>query len=112
MNNLECRIRPQIVNINSKESIFFPFNINTNKCSGSCNNINNPHAKLRVPDIVKNLNVKVMLFNVMLFNLMSITNEARHIEWYETCKRKCRLDSSVCNKKQRCIEDKCKCECK
>ena len=53
MNNQECRIRPQIVNINSKESIFFAFSIKTSKCSGSCNNINNPHAKLCVPDITK-----------------------------------------------------------
>ena len=53
MNNQECRIRPQIVNINSKESIFFAFSIKTSKCSGSCNDINNPHAKLCVPDITK-----------------------------------------------------------
>ena len=33
------------------------------------------------------------------FNLMSRTNETRHIEWHETCKCKCRLDASVCNNK-------------
>ena len=43
-----------------------------------------------VPDVVKNLNVKV---------LMSRTNKTRHIKWYETCKCKCRLDASVCNNK-------------
>ena len=32
---------------------------------------------------------------------MSRTNEARHIEWHETCKCKCRLDGSVCDNKQR-----------
>ena len=37
------------------------------KCSESCNNINDPYAKLRVPDVVKNINVKV-------FNLISFTN--------------------------------------
>ena len=58
-----------------------------------------------VPDIVKNLNVKV-------FNLMSRTNEARHIEWHETCNCKCRLGASVCNNKQRWNNDKCRCECK
>ena len=52
---------------------FFPFSIKTSKCSGSCNNINHPHAKICVPDVVKSLNVKV-------FNLMSKTNETRHIE--------------------------------
>ena len=46
------------------------------------NNINGPYAKLCVPDVVKNLNVKV-------FNLMSRTNEAMCIEWYETCNCKC-----------------------
>ena len=32
---------------------------------------------------------------------MSRTNETRHIEWHENCKFKCRLDASVCNKKQK-----------
>ena len=44
-----------------------------------------------VPDVVNNLNVKV-------FNLMSKTNETRHIKWHEQCKCKSRLDASVCNK--------------
>ena len=43
---------------------------------------------------------------------MSITNETRHIKWHETCKGNCRLDSSVCNNKQRWNNDKCRCECK
>ena len=105
MNNQECKVRPQIVNVNGDDPVFFPFSIKTSKCSGSCDNINNPQAKLCVPDLVKNLNVKV-------FNLMSRTNETRHIEWRETCKCKCRLDASVCNNKQRWKDDKCWCECK
>ena len=53
MNNQECEIRPQIVNINSDEPVFFPFSVKTSKCSGSCNNINDPYAKMCVPDVVK-----------------------------------------------------------
>ena len=83
--------------------MLFPFSIKTNKCSDSCNNINNSYAKLCVPDVVKNLNVKV-------FNVRSRTNETRHIEWPETCKCKCRLDTSVCNNKQRRNDDKCRCK--
>ena len=75
INNQECRIRPKIININSNESIFYPYSIEVNKCSGSCNNINNPLANLRVPDVVKTINVKV-------FNLISRTNETRHIKWH------------------------------
>ena len=43
---------------------------------------------------------------------MSRTNEARRIECHKTCKYKCRLDTSVCNNKQRWNKDKCRCECK
>ena len=75
MNNQECKIRPQIVNVNSEEPVFFSFSIKTRKCSSSCNNINDLYAKLCVPDVVKNSNVRA-------FNLMSRTNETRHIEWH------------------------------
>ena len=104
-NNQECKVRPEIVNVNSSESIFYPFSIRTSKCSGSCNNVNDPYAKLCVPGIIKNLNVKV-------FNLISRTNKTRHIEWHETCKCKCKLDPSICNNKQRWNEEKRRCECK
>ena len=105
MNNQECNIRPQIVNANSDEPVFFSFSIKTSKCSGSCNNINDPYAKICVPDVIKNLNVKV-------FNLMSKSNDARHIECYETCNCKYRIDASVCNNKQGWNDDKFRCGCK
>ena len=94
INNQECKVRPEIVNANSNEPVFFPFSIKTSKCSGSCNKISDPYAKFCVSDVVKNLNVKV-------FNLMSRTNETRHLEWHETCECKCRLDTSVCDSKKR-----------
>ena len=71
MKNQECKVRPEIINVNSNEPVFYPFSIKTSKCSGSCNNINDPYAKICVPDVVKDLNVKV-------FNLMSRTNETRN----------------------------------
>ena len=54
MNNQECKVRPEIININS-----------------NCNNIFDPYAKLCIPDAVKDMNFKV-------FNLVSRTNERRH----------------------------------
>ena len=105
LKNQESKVRPEIVNINSNDPIFYPFSIKLNKCSGSCNNITNPHAKICVPDTEKNLNVKV-------FNLISLTNETRHIKWHESCKCICRLDRIICNSKQKWNEDKCRCECK
>ena len=73
MNDQKFKIRPETINVNSNVPSFFPYSIEINKCSGNCNNINDPYAKLRVPHVVKNINVKV-------FNLMSRTNETRHIK--------------------------------
>ena len=50
MANKECKVRPEIVNVNSNEPIFYTFSIKTSKFSGSCNNINDPYAKIRVPE--------------------------------------------------------------
>ena len=92
INNQKCKVRPKTANINSYKPLFYPCSVKINKCSGSCNNILDPYAKLCVPDVVKNINVKV-------FNLVSRTNESRYIKWHEACKCKCRLDASVCNNK-------------
>ena len=73
MSNQECKIRSEIINVNSNEPSFYPYSIKVNKCNGSCNSINDPYAKLCVPDAVKNINVKV-------FNLFSIVKETKQIE--------------------------------
>ena len=51
MSNQECKVRPEIVNVISNKSLFYLFSIKTGKCSGSCNNINDPYAKLCIPDV-------------------------------------------------------------
>ena len=70
MNNQISKVRPKIVNVKSKPPIFYPFSIKTSKCSGNCKNIDHLYAKICVPDVVKDLKVKV-------FNLMSRTNETK-----------------------------------
>ena len=87
LNNQECKIKPQVININSNEPSFYSRSVKINKCSGS-------YAKMCVPNVVKNIDVKVL-------NLMSRTNDTRYIELHKTCRCKCRLDASVCNNKQR-----------
>ena len=39
MNNPECRL--------------YPYSVEIKKCGGSCNNINDPYAKLCFPHVVK-----------------------------------------------------------
>ena len=74
--NQECKVITEIIIINSNEPVFYPFSIETSKCSGSRNNIDDPYAKICAPNVTKDLNVKV-------FNLVSRTNETRHIKWHE-----------------------------
>ena len=63
MNNQECKIRTEITNLNTNESIFYPYSIKINRCKGSCNTINDPYAKICVPDQIKNINLKVFNLN-------------------------------------------------
>ena len=78
MSNQACKAKPEIININRNNPVFYPFSIKTSKCSSNCDNISNPRANICVPDVIKDSNVKV-------FNLMSRTNETRHIKWHEMC---------------------------
>ena len=64
LKNQKCKVRPEIADSNSNNPTFYPFSVKINECSGNCNNINIPYAKICVPDTVKDLNVRV-------FNLMS-----------------------------------------
>ena len=73
MNNQTCKGRPEIINVNSNDPVFYPFNIKTSKCSGNWKNINDRYAKICVPDVIKDLNVKA-------YNLTPRTNKARHIK--------------------------------
>ena len=53
MNNQECKIRTEIIDLNTNEAMFYPFSIKINRCKGSCNTINNSYAKICVPDQIK-----------------------------------------------------------
>ena len=104
--NQECMPRPKIFDVNEGvgEALFYPYNVLVNKCSGSCNTLDTPMAKLCVPNIIKRVNMKVCNFLMRL-------NETRHVLWHESCKCVCQLNSSVCNSKQIWNSDTCSCDC-
>ena len=82
----------------------YPYSIKVNRCNGNCNNISNPYSRVCIPDITKNLTLKI-------FGLMTLTNETKQIKCHESCKCVCRLDPIICNNKQKWNKDKCRCEC-
>ena len=104
--NQECMPRPKILDVNEGigEALFYPYNVQVNKCRGSCNTLDDPLARLWVPNIIKNVNMKV-------YNFLMMLNETRNALWHESCKCVCKLNSSVCNSKQIWNSDTCKCDC-
>ena len=59
MKNRECKVRPEIISINSNNPMFYPFSIKINKCNANCNNIDDLYSKIYAPNVIKDLNVKV-----------------------------------------------------
>ena len=102
--NQKCMPRPKILDVNEGvgEALFYPYNVLVNKCSGSCNTLDNPMAKLCVPNIIKRINMKV-------YNFLMMLNETRNVLWHESCKCVCKLNSSICNNKQIWNGDTCRC---
>ena len=97
MKNQECKIKPQVINVNSNNPIVYPFSIKTSKCRGNCNNFNNPYAKICVPDVIKDL---IVCNNKQRWN-----------------KNKCRcecgelIDTGICDKGFIWNPSICDCEC-
>ena len=104
--NRKCMPRTKILDVNEGvgEALFYPYNVLVNKCSESCDTINNRMAKLCVPGIIKRVNIQV-------YNFLMMFNETRTVLWHESCKCVCKLNSSVCNNKQIWNSDTCRCDC-
>ena len=104
--NQTCMPRPKILDVNEGfgEALLYPYNVLANKCSGSCDTINNPMAKLCVPGIVKRVNMQV-------YNFLMNSNETRNVLWHESWKCVCKLNSLVSNNKQVWNGDTCRCDC-
>ena len=101
LNKRPCQAQPKLVGINSNEPFYYSFTVDVNNCVGSCSIIDDPYARMCVPNKVKNMNVKV-------FNLMSGVNETIFLVQRESCK--CRLNENVYNSKWN--HNKCRYECK
>ena len=53
LNNQSYQARQKLVDINSNETLFYPFTANVNKCGGSCNTIDDLHARVCILNKVK-----------------------------------------------------------
>ena len=62
--NQKCMPRPKILNVNEGigEVLFYLYNVLVNKCSGSCDTLDNPMSKICIPKIIKGVNMQVYNF--------------------------------------------------
>ena len=61
----------------------FPYKVKVDRYVGSCNDINNSHSKVCIPNIAKNVTVKI-------FDLMNLENTTKQVEFHESCKCVCK----------------------
>ena len=75
--NQKCMPRPKILDVNEGvgEALFYPYNVLVNNCSGSCNTLDDPMAKMCVSNIIKRINMKV-------YNFLMRLNETRKVLWH------------------------------
>ena len=80
-NSQPYQARPTLFDINSTETPLYPFVVSANKCSGSCNTIDDPYARVCVSNQV-NIVLKV-------YNLMTRVKDTRSLVQHESCECKC-----------------------
>ena len=108
--NRKCMPRPKVFDVNERvgEALFYPYNVQVNKCGGSCNTLDDPMAKICVPNIIKNVNMKV-------YNFLMRLNETRKQIWNsDTCRCDCNEDFADiinCAKGYTWNPSTCECQC-
>ena len=82
--NQKCMPRSKILDVNEGvgEALFYQYNVLVNKCSDT---LNNPMAKMCVPNIIKRINMNV-------YNFLMRLNETRNVLWHKSCKCVCKLN--------------------
>ena len=77
--NQKCMRRPKILDVKEGvgEALFYPYNVLVNKCSGSCDTLDNPMTKLCVPNVIKRVNMQV-------YNFLMMLNKTRNVLWHES----------------------------
>ena len=83
-------IRPTLIDLNPVELNYYPFMNILDKCSGSCNAVDDLSKKICVPSGTKDVNVKI-------FDMITRIYEAKTLVKRINCDCKCKFNSKTCN---------------
>ena len=103
LDNQDCKIRPDIINVNNKEPIFYPYKIKMNRCVDSFDTIDDAYGKTCSANDIENIGLKVS-------NLLTQNSETIQIEKQKSSWCRCKLNKGTCNNKQIWIKDTCECK--
>ena len=78
LNNQLCLTRPTLTDVSPKEFPYYPYFVSVDKCSRSCQAIDDLYAYRCILNIGKNTNIKI-------FSLMSNFNESRFLAQENLC---------------------------
>ena len=88
LNDEPCMIRPSLIDMSPVELKYYPFMINLNKYTGSCNVLS--------PDLCSKRNKR----HIKAFNMITNKNEAKAMTEHISCDCKCKFNTTTCNSKQ------------
>ena len=105
LNNEPCKVMSTLIDLNPVELDYCPFMISLDKCSGSCNAVDELSTKICAPSKTKDVNDKVL-------NMITRTNVAKTLVNHISCDWKCKLHSKTCISNQKWNIKSRQCECK
>ena len=95
-----------LINLHSneynQELRYYPFEVNLDRCVGSCDTLDDLSSEVCVLNETGDLNFCV-------FNMITWINESKTLAKYVSCKCKCKFDSKKLNSNQKWSNDKCRC---
>ena len=97
MSNQKCIIKPTLISLHpneySQEYHYYPFLVKLNRCSESCNILNDLSNKVCVPN-------KTEVLNLSVFIIITGTNESKKLAKHISYKCKCKIHGRSCNSDQ------------
>ena len=105
LNSEPCMVRLTLIDSNPVELKYYPFMFSLDKCSASCNSVDDLSIKICVPSKTKDVTVKV-------FNIITNWNQAKILVKHIPCDCKCKLNSAICNSNLKWNNETCQCEYK
>ena len=104
LSNQKRKIQPTLINLYpneySHEFRCYPFSVKLDRCTGSCNTINNLSNKVCIPNKTEDLNLSV-------FNMITGINESKTLTKHISCECECKFHGRKFKSNQWWNDNKC-----